>query len=272
MKEISIEEIKVIQLDLLNKVDEVCRANNLRYSLGGGTLLGAVRHKGYIPWDDDIDIMMPRPDYEIFIQLINSSQEKYKIQCFLTDFTYVDLSAKFYDSSTILIDDIVDNKKQIGVSIDIFPIDGLGNSKKEAVKAFRKKAFLRELLVAAQWKKYFRSKTHAWYYEIPRFLLFCISRNIDKTKIFREIEKYYISIKYDEVSYVAAVGGSYREREILPKQLYSEFVLLEFENKKYYVIKGYDEYLTSIFGDYMTLPPIEKRVSHHFFKAYIKEE
>lgn len=272
MTEINLEKLKALELELLKQFHDICIDENLRYSLGGGTLLGAVRHKGFIPWDDDIDVMMPRPDYEKFIDYCKNHNTPFAVKSHETDKTYVDLSAKIYNPDTILIDsDIAGSNDGIGVFIDLFIIDGLGNTKKQAVKAFRATSFKRELLVAAQWKKFFRSKTRAFYYEPIRFAMFLLSRCIDSDKIFCKIEKKYKKINFDSVNYAAAVGGSYREREIHQTRLFTEFIDLPFENYEFKGIADYDTYLKSNYGDYMALPPANKRIAHHTFKAYYKE-
>ncbi len=272
MSEIDIEQLKKIELQLLIAVHKICEQENLRYSLGGGTLLGAVRHKGFIPWDDDIDIMMPRPDYDAFISYCLSNEVPFKILSWETDKSYVDLSAKIYDPETVLEDDNIVNGDKIGVNIDVFPIDGLGNTRKKAVKAFKSTSFKRNLLVAAGWKKFFKSKTHAWYYEPFRFAFFVLSRFVNKSKLFASIQKKYTKIDFDSVEFAAAVGGSYREKEILPKSVFTEYTELPFEGVNFKAISQYDTYLSSIYGDYMKLPPEEKRVSHHTFKAFYKTE
>lgn len=267
---IGLEELKKIELDLLAQVDAICREQNLRYSLGGGTLLGAVRHKGFIPWDDDIDFMMPRPDYDKFIEYCKTNDVPFGVRSPETDPDYTDLSAKIFNPDTVLIDNNIVGDCG-GVSIDLFPIEGLGNTYESAKKAFRSTRFKRELLVAAKWKRFFKSKTHAWYYEPARFVMFVLSRFINPRKIFARVLKRYRDIDFDASEYVGAVGGSYREKEILPRELYKEYVELPFEDKSFMAICGYDGYMKSIYGDYMRLPPEEKRVSHHTFTAYYKD-
>lgn len=272
-KEIDIEELKGIQLNLLNEFHSICQKEGMRYSLGGGTLLGAVRHNGYIPWDDDIDVMMPRPDYDRFIDYCFNNTIPFGLLSFETNKKYVDLSAKIYQKNTV-IEDNVDYAKndKLGVNIDIFPIDGLGDTYKKAKKAFKSTAFKRNLLIAAQWKKYKRSKTHSWYFEPFRFAFFVLSRLTNKANLFKSIQNKYKRINFDRAEYAAAIGGAYREKEILPKTVFTEYIDLPFENGLFKAIASYDTYLSSIFGDYMKLPPEEKRVSHHTFKAYYKED
>lgn len=272
MKEIDLRQLKKIEAELLNEVDKICAKENFRYSMGGGTLLGAVRHKGFIPWDDDIDIMMPRPDYDAFISFCLSNETPFKLRCWETDKTFVDFSAKLYNPQTVLEDENVFGGSSLGVSIDIFPIDGLGDTYKKAKKAFNSTRFKRNLLIAAQWKKFFKSKTHSWYYEPFRFAFFILSRLVNKKRLFDKIQKKYKKIDFNGANFVAAVGGAYREKEILPKEVFTDYIDLPFEEYSFKAITAYDTYLSSIYGDYMKLPPEEKRVSHHTFKAYYSEE
>jgi lipopolysaccharide cholinephosphotransferase len=270
-EKIDLAELKKIQLALLTEMDMICAKEGYKYSLGGGSLLGAIRHKGYIPWDDDIDVMMPRPDYEKFLKYCKENKTKFALQCHDNDPEYVDLSAKIYDPKTTIEEkEIFEKEKKIGVSIDVFVIDGLGDTEASAIRAFRAKAVQRELIVASQWKNFFRSKTHAWYYEPIRLALFVASRFINKKSMFENLEKYYKKISFEQANFAGAVGGSYREKEILPKEVFTEYIDVKFENSSFKAIAAYDTYLSSIYGDYMQLPPKEKQVSHHLFNAYYR--
>ena len=123
MRIITSEELRKIQLDLLQKTADFCESNGLRYFLCGGTLIGAVRHKGYIPWDDDIDIAMPRSDYEKFISIFNRPQNYYQVMSFETNPDYAYAFAKVYDNRTILKE--LHYKGTIGAYIDVFPADAV---------------------------------------------------------------------------------------------------------------------------------------------------
>ena len=134
MKELSKNEIKTIQLDILQSIHQFCETNNIRYSLAYGTLLGAIRHKGYIPWDDDIDVMMPRPDYERFIQNYPNFCDRNIVQTYNNDNSYYLWCAKVYDNRT----EQITFPTRSGVCVDVFPIDGLPDNLEDVRKYIKK--------------------------------------------------------------------------------------------------------------------------------------
>lgn len=271
MKNIDLEELKRIEFNLLVQFDEIANENGFRYTIAGGTLLGAVRHKGFIPWDDDIDISMPRPDYNKFIDYCKKEQTPFKLICHETDNRYGYLFAKIADKRTVIEEENGNRENaELGVYIDIFPIDGLGNSLEEAKEIFAKTSFKRELLVAANWKRYFRSKRRPLYQEMIRFPMYLISRFMSYEKLIKSIEKIYLNIDFNECKYVGCICGVYRLKDIFPQKVYSKYTKLEFEGRKFNAIADSDCYLSQFYGDYMKLPPIEKRKTHHTFKAYYK--
>lgn len=273
MKEIQLEELKQIELNILIKIDKICKQHSWKYSLCGGTLLGAIRHKGFIPWDDDIDIAMPRGDYENFLKYVieHGHEQNIEVVSTKTSKCYAYLAAKICDTNTIMKEQNFERDGlDMGVYVDIFPIDGLG-TKKDAKKNFRAKRFERELLVAKNWKRFFRSKTHAWYIEPIRFAFWIMSRFISTSKLVQRVESYYAQFPLDVSEYAAVVCGSYREKEILPAKTLNTFINIKFEGNRFMAFNEYDTYLKSIYGDYMKLPPKEKQVTHHMFTAYWKD-
>ena len=268
-KNIDLKELKKIELELLIAVDSICRRNNIRYSLAYGTLLGAIRHKGYIPWDDDIDICMPRPDFERFVQYCGNNDVPFELLSSESDKQYINLISKICAKGTNIIEKNTNRfQNKIGVYIDIFPIEGLGNNEKIAIKNFRKSTIYREVLNASLWKKYFTSKTHSLFYEPLRIILFCISRFVSPYKLLKKIIDIYRDINYDEVRYIGVIGSPYRKRDIFDRYILEEFIDIEFEGHIFKAFKNYDKYLKQIYGDYMILPPKEKRTTHHTFTAY----
>lgn len=130
MRLISFEEHKKIQLSILRDIDVFCQKNQIKYFLAFGTLLGAIRHKGFIPWDDDIDIAMPRPDYNKFILSFNGMVDNLKVLAPEIDLDYYAPYANVYDTRTVLEEKGTSHLKfEIGVKIDVFPIDGVPTNK-----------------------------------------------------------------------------------------------------------------------------------------------
>ena len=271
MKELSLKEIQTIELELLKQFDGICKANNLRYSLGGGTLLGAVRHKGFIPWDDDIDVMMPRPDYDVFLSLCAKENFPFNLISYETRKGYRGLFVKLSNPKTEIIDSVLDNDFEIGVNIDVFPIDGLGNSMDEALELFKKTRFDRELLNASGWKKFTRSKTRGLVYEPIRLAFFLGSRFVNRSSLIQKIETKNRAVSFDGSAFAGCICGTYREKEIMPQRTFTEYISLPFEDTSFMAISDYDSYLKAHYGDYMQPPPEKKRITHHTYKAFLKE-
>ena len=142
MKKMNLDDLKNCEFDILCYVDSICRELGLRYTLIGGTLLGAVRHKGFIPWDDDIDISMPRPDYEKFIDYCVSNESRYRLITNKTEPNWKDIYAKLIDTKTELHEQLTNRfEYKNGVFIDIFPVDALSDTLDASVKKFKKSSF-----------------------------------------------------------------------------------------------------------------------------------
>ncbi|MGM9643527.1 MAG: phosphorylcholine transferase LicD [Eubacteriales bacterium] len=269
MKPIQDNEIKEIALDILMKIDQLCNQKGWNYSITAGTLIGAIRHKGFIPWDDDIDIMMPRKDYCELIEYFGDGKDGLKVVCCNNNPYYQDVFAKVCDTSTVIEDQVTNiNGANMGVSIDIFPVDGLGDSVKQAKKNVKRGKFKQLLMTCAGMKKYSKSTTHSIVYEPIRFALFLITRNVSANRIARKLDK--ANAKYDFYSskYAGALSGSFREKTILPREEYFDCIKVVFEGREVRALRGYDAYLRKLYGDYMILPPESQRHTHHTFTAY----
>lgn len=268
MQELNLEQLKNLELNILIKIDNFCRKNEIDYSLGGGTLLGAVRHKGFIPWDDDIDINMTRDNYERFLDLFSRESGRYRLVSYRTNPQYKYLFAKVVDTQTQLVEDHNFPVEELGVFVDIFPIDSLADTREAAAAKLKKVKFKRFLCVAACWKHFYINHNRDMIRQLPRFIFFLLSRSIDVQKVNEWIEQQF---PFDETKkYWGCVCGSYEEREIMEQEVFTQYVDMEFEGHRFMGIKNYDIYLSSLYHDYMKLPPKEKQVAHHTFVAYEK--
>ena len=260
MRKLSLDECKKISLDILTDIADFCDRNDITYFLSVGTLLGAVRHHGFIPWDDDIDIMMPRPDYE---RLLKEYKGPYKLLKPEEGLLYY---AKAYDPDTVKYEADTDYKKNkpIGVDIDIFPLDGIVNDEKIIEKMYKKECFLETLLRLSNQPIFLRKNP-----------IKCINRILPRIvgskNIVKMIEKNAKTYDYKTSDYVIRWRWSPNGfTGALPKSVY-EKATGEFEGRTFCIPKGYHEFLTAFFGDYMTLPPVDKRVVHDFECYSLKE-
>lgn len=256
--------MKTIQLAILDEVDKFCRDNGITYFLTFGTLIGAVRHKGFIPWDDDIDIAMPRPDYERFVNNFNrqSNASYYKVIDWLSSPNYGLPFAKVHDSRTVMHEYLY-KQDDFGVYIDVFPIDGIERDKRQIPRVSR-------LVKLLNTKKAVLGRGRALWKDCVigcgKFLLLPISKKF----LIRRIEQIATSVDYDSAKEVACAVSFYSEKDIVRKVAVDKTIDCTFEGKTYKIPEGYDEYLSNIYGDYMKLPPVEKRVTHYLFEAWWK--
>ncbi len=266
MKQLDIDEIKKIQLSILDYVHKFCVENDIHYSLCGGTLIGAVRHKGYIPWDDDIDIMMPRPDYEKFCSIFNLTCENLNLKvltCF-NDKQYFQPFAKVVDTRTKLMefyDRPVDN---LGVYIDVFPADFLPDNSVDREK-YWKRIFKRRNFATIIYQK--KNRKEGCIKSFLRILLFYLFYPLP-ANVFAKLVNNFAVKRNLPSDYMACSVFGYGEKEEMPKSVFDYFVELDFEGKKYNAMYDYKTYLTNIYGDYMELPSIEKQIPKHDFKAF----
>lgn len=255
-------EIQNISYNILIKFRNCCDRYNLRYCLGGGTLLGAVRHKDFIDWDDDIDVLMPRPDYEIFIKLSNNeigeNLKLYHKACMKDPFFAY---AKLSDNRTTSIDNSICIKNDLGISIDIFPIDGLPNNYLKIKLHF---LFLKvyKYLLNLKIAKYNNSKSITK--NIIKNILITIIRKLFRLNwIIDKIDYIAKKYKYDNSIQVAAQTLNYGEKEIMNKEKFTSYIKIKFRNEIFNAPSNYKEYLASLYNNYMQLPLEKNRISTH---------
>lgn len=262
MRKIEIEERKLIQLEILDVVHEFCERNGIKYSIAYGTLIGAVRHKGYIPWDDDIDIVMLREDYDKFVATFDL--EHYEIASFETKKLYLPF-VKVCDNRTIIIDRKA-NTQGLGINIDIFPIDTVPNSNTATELLCRRikivSAFNRVKLYKIN---NFSSVKNRILGALFKIILLPFPNNY----FIKRILSLEIKYRYSSSGKVMCIGDSAALKP-LDEYIYKELDMVSFEGNKYWGMKNYDTYLSALYGDYMQLPPEEKRISYHTSDAYWK--
>lgn len=251
-------------LEMFKWFHEFCKDNGIRYYALGGTMLGAVRHKGFIPWDDDIDVGVPRKDYEK-IRRISATLPDGRY-CFEFPDTQSEVFAtpyaKLYDTGTLLIENYYKPYKR-GIFIDIFPLDGTGNNYKESCKYFKQlKAGYNLFMtkVAAINKKRAPIKNAAIVFArlIPDSLLSARSLRL-------KLDKKAALKDFDKMLYGGNLFGNWGIKEIMKTSIMGKPKEYEFNGITIYGAENYDEYLSLLYGDWRQLPPVEKRVSHHDF-------
>lgn len=267
LEELSLDEQKSVLLSILVELDDFCNKYDINYSLGGGTLIGAVRHKGFIPWDDDIDILMLREDYERFLELYPKDNNEFKLLEMNSSTQYNYPYAKMVRIDTVLIEDIND-ATPIGVYVDIFPIDNCADKYSDAVKFVKSFSFVRWLNISKSIK--LNQKRSVWK-NIALILGKVISLPISQRKIAKIISRKGQKYRKQSLKYVGELMiDPYREKEIWERAWFDKYILIEFEGKRFKSIESYDQLLKKTYGDYMQLPPANQRVTHHNHKCYWK--
>lgn len=266
MKKIDVNELKKIQLEMLDYFDSFCRKNNIKYWLDYGTLLGAVRHKGYIPWDDDVDVAMLREDYEKASELFNKQSDgTYLFQTPTNNKESCYPFGKLLNTKTVLYE-YGEKGIKTSVYIDVFVYDNAPDNKEELKKIFKKRDLLgRVRRIKLPMRSGINSKKKVAY-AIGSVLLKPISMNLINRALDKNARKNEKNNSLHNVSsFVDPYDTSYF---CVPKAFFTDLIELDFEGKRYFAPKEYDAWLRKIYDDYMQLPPEDQRESHHVFKAY----
>ena len=271
---LTLKEIQQGSYEVLKAISAICEQQGFEWFLTYGTLIGAVRHGGIIPWDDDIDIMMPRPDYEkLKAYFMENSEKLYplKLFCKETEADYPHLIMRISDQRYHLI---FDNEKDygIGVFVDIYPVDGVGNNKKKAVRLTKKTKRLAALCFLTGRKKFGVDNTDSKLKMLIKYPAYLWANLMGNRHYIDKLNKLSRTYSYEGSKYVACaawpVGKKYgRERDVFDKRLFRT-KKMKFEDGKYPVPVGYDRFLTITYGDYMTPPSEEGKKTHHTYNGY----
>lgn len=272
MREIDLDELKQIQLDILIRIDEFCRKNSIEYFLDFGSGIGAARHNGYIPWDDDIDIAMTRPNYERFIHSFGGYDKNLSIYAPELDLDYYATYANVCDNRTILFEGVNGHLGQeIGVKVDIFPIDGTMDNYACSVIRYKFMKILTNIMSRKRRVMSIVWKTNKWNYFTCLFvrMLFCLVSHRNMQKLVHHIATKY---PFETCTYACdIVNPAYKLPVHCRRETFEQYIDISFEGHTLRIIKDYDTYLADLYGDYMQLPPVEQRVGHHGFTAYWKD-
>lgn len=266
MKEVGDEEYKHVILDILVAFDRFCTEHGLRYYMMSGTVLGALRHGGFIPWDDDIDVAMPRPDYERFLSLTAKNEfELYRVNTVKNTRSFIYPFAKMCDRRTYLFEHRHVDCRDSGAFIDIFPIDGFPEDSTQWKGHVKRLRFLRNLNKYAGTGIMKSDKPLA---TIPRFLVVLICKLFGCRFFINRINALARKYAYDDSQYIGVTVWGYGMKEIILKSVFEPAERVSFEGILFSASKGTDTYLKNLYNDYMTLPPEDKRYGKHDYTVY----
>ncbi len=268
----SMKEIQSVSLEILKTVADICEQNNLRYSMAWGTLIGAVRHKGFIPWDDDIDILMPRPDYEKLKKYFGDNHKE------LYPYRLFDISVKDYP---YLLSRVCDDRYRIdvcnekscgmGIFIDIYVMDGMGDSFDEAWSFAKKTCKYPRLIFLSTRKHYHFGMTKGFWKRMAKIPVFYYAKLMGKDYFIHKLLGMINLNSYESSNYVGSATWAERPKfAVIKKEDIEELIPMQFEKYQFKGPKAYDKLLRQWYGDYMQLPPEKDRVYHHLYKAYKK--
>ena len=262
---LSLDEVRKVELQILYYIDALCKREGISYFITAGTLIGAVRHKGFIPWDDDIDLVMFRKDYDRLIDIMSKERSFYKMLSPYNNDNYYYPFSKVVDTRTTLIEYNTVHMKDMGVCVDIFPLDKLPQNEKDIKKMQHKCWNLRRVMGWARcWIKGDIKRG------IP-YKILCLACYIYGWKrAFKKFDEIVTAYNETDCTYYTDLTDSTVEDYRVPAGIFDEVINLPFEDGEFCAVKRYDEYLQIGYGNYMQLPPEEQRVRKHNFDAFWK--
>lgn len=270
-REITTEEAKALLLQAIAWFDDFAKSHGIRYSMHGGTLLGAMRHQGFIPWDDDMDIAMLREDYERLMEVMKNEHGRYQLVAPETNPKYLYPFGKLIDTQTVFVENTLDCGVPLGIGIDIFPLDR--DTDDMALRAENK----RRLDSCASMISFVMSKTAHTSKGLRLLaakamdLFFAIvGKRFATNRMLRELKRIYSHVEYN--TYVSTYTPNYALKQHLRRQWMDHLVPMKFENLELPGYENADEFLTELYGDWRRLPPVEQQVAHHDFQAWMKED
>lgn len=254
-------EVRQAQLHILDCIDDFCRRNGIAYSLSSGSLIGAVRHKGFIPWDDDVDILMLRKDYDRFLASFNGNYENLETVDYISEPDYCQPFAKVMDMSTQIVAG-GNNIFCYGIYVDIFPVDGHPDAESTPGYYRTFMALFNQLHKSCPLHKYTTN---------PFVAIKFMVRNIfhkGNRDAAAKMEEMLRSYDFDACEYAGEATADPYMKAVIPKSVFESLAALPFEGRSISCLKDYHTYLSAYYNDYMQFPPVEEQKPQHRVKAY----
>lgn len=264
--ESNVRKVQNVQLQILKDFMLFCKEHQLRYFMSGGSLIGVMRHKGFIPWDDDIDVVMPRKDYNKFVKLQNEYPHDYFLVNHDTDKNWQFNFAQFVDNQSEIIVRMNEKPRKCKIWIDVFPLDGLPNN------ALLRRIHIERIMLYRYLIQIPNIRTQVDTHKVGRpFYEKCVikllhyiplGRLVKVDSVLKKMQEYLEKYDYDGSNFVGNMLGKYREREVVPYDYFGQGKVMDFENIKACCPSKPDLLLKHLYGEYMLLPPEKDRVSH----------
>jgi len=263
-----LEELHSYNLAALKAFAGFCEEHGLSWFAIGGTLLGAVRHKGFIPWDDDVDVAMPRKDYDKLVSLAKEFPKPFVLEEYRYNKEFQSYFAKLRSEEIELLETVTtEEDKRRGYLVDIMPLDGTPDNAFLRKCYFIRVMLLRFLCGAANVRTGILTSRPKWEQTVLKICRFLrLYKVLTVEKIYRRMDKLFHRQKVENAKHIGTIMGAYKTREIVPAEYFGltqEAVWLDFEDMKIRAPKQYDTYLTHMYGEYKNLPPVEQRKAHY---------
>lgn len=263
MERMTIEQMKEIELELMDELDRICREQNIQYFLGYGSLLGAVRHGGFIPWDDDMDVVMLRSEYERLLEGFDQwkSSDRFALSSY-RDGKSIYPFVKLVDTTTLVFENFVDKATGTGVWVDLFPLDDVDPAD---MKPFRRNAraeLTRNFIVADP------QVGSSAVVKLAKRVVCPFARHLDPVKYARIVDENARDACPAGSDTVADIVGEGKTNLLFSKQLFRP-IEMAFEDRRYFAPAGYEEFLSIQYGDWRTPPAKDDREIHTFEAFYL---
>lgn len=265
--EYELKDLQAAVLYIAKEIKRICDANNIKYTMIGGTLIGSLRHQGFIPWDDDIDFVMARNEYNRFLVCCKKQlSDEFELMDWHEDAYWPNGMAKILLKGTVAIPNNRENAKyKRMIFVDIIPFDKIPDSKFLQLKQRAIISFCRKFIFLHSDDTIYNRFTGGK--RILHKLLMIPTKYMNRNRLVEICEKELSRYSSDNTKNYTSIIGSYGyNKEIVPVSIFENYIELPFEDTTFMAIKEYDLYLKQVFGNYMEMPPVEKRINHGMLK------